>query len=212
MLNGRALLSSALAVVCLALTGAAFHAQSQSSEDKYIWLEDVNSPRAMEWVKAENARSAKILEADPRFATWQEEALKVSADPNRLPMPDLRGNDVYNFWNDEKNVRGLLPQNHDRRLRQSESALADRPRHRCTRQGGKPELGFSRRVRCLYPGDEYCIFDLSVGGEDASTSREFDLKSGKFVDGGFVSPRSKQNATGRIKTPCWSGVTGAPAP
>jgi len=62
----------------------------------------------MEWVKAENARSAKILEADPRFATWQEEALKVSEDPNRLPMPDLRGNDVYNFWNDEKNVRGLL--------------------------------------------------------------------------------------------------------
>jgi len=59
-------------------------------------------------VKAENARSAKILEADPRFATWQEEALKVSEDPNRLPMPDLRGNDVYNFWNDEKNVRGLL--------------------------------------------------------------------------------------------------------
>ena len=33
---------------------------------------------------------------------------------------------------------------------------------------------------------------LSVGGEDAVTFREFDLKQGKFVDGGFVMPRGKQ--------------------
>ena len=37
-------------------------------------------------------------------------------------------------------------------------------------------------------------FEVILGGEDASTSREFDLKSGKFVDGGFVSPHSKQNS------------------
>ena len=33
---------------------------------------------------------------------------------------------------------------------------------------------------------------LSAGGEDAETLREFDLKTGKFVDHGFVSPHSKQ--------------------
>jgi prolyl oligopeptidase len=33
---------------------------------------------------------------------------------------------------------------------------------------------------------------LSVGGEDAITLREFNLKSGKFVEGGFVLPRGKQ--------------------
>ncbi|MGC2300642.1 MAG: hypothetical protein WA476_17675, partial [Acidobacteriaceae bacterium] len=65
MPNGRAALASALAFACFALSSAALHAQAPPSdtEDKYIWLEEVNSPRAMEWVKTENARSAKILEA-----------------------------------------------------------------------------------------------------------------------------------------------------
>ncbi len=76
--------------------------------DNYIWLEDVHSPRAMEWVKAQNARTAKVLEADPRFTTFEAEALKVSEDPNRLPMPMLLGDTVYNFWRDKTNVRGLL--------------------------------------------------------------------------------------------------------
>ncbi|MGC2618819.1 MAG: hypothetical protein WA414_07225, partial [Acidobacteriaceae bacterium] len=81
----RTLLSAA----CLALSAASLFAQSQAASqlypqdptlpaDKYIWLEDVNSPRAMEWVKAENARTAKVLEADPRFAPWAADALKVS--------------------------------------------------------------------------------------------------------------------------------------
>ena len=62
----------------------------------------------MDWVKTEDARTAKIMEADPRFAAYNEEALKIVEDPNRLPLPDLRGDEVYNFWNDQKNIRGLL--------------------------------------------------------------------------------------------------------
>jgi prolyl oligopeptidase len=47
-------------------------------------------------------------------------------------------------------------------------------------------------IHCLYPGDHYCMLELSVGGEDASAMREFDLKAGKFIDGGFASSHSKQ--------------------
>ena len=75
------------------------HAQTQTGDptDKYIWLEDVNSPRAMDWVNAENARTAKVFEADPRFAAFQAEALKVTEDPNRLPTPILRGDLVLSL-------------------------------------------------------------------------------------------------------------------
>src|SRR6185312_16144698 len=37
-----------------------------------------------------------------------------------------------------------------------------------------------------------CLIDLSDGGEDAVTVREFDLPSGKFVDDGFILPKGKQ--------------------
>jgi prolyl oligopeptidase len=45
---------------------------------------------------------------------------------------------------------------------------------------------------CFYPGNELCLVALSAGGEDALTLREFNLASGKFVEGGFQLARSKQ--------------------
>lgn len=192
MVRIRALLVSALAFLVVGL-GAAFYAHSQSSDsdDKYIWLENVNSPRAMEWVKAEDARTAKIIEADPRFATYNAEALQVSEDPHRLPTPSLRGDDVYNFWNDANNVRGLL------RRTTLEDYSSSEPNWKAVLDVDALDKAENTSwvfhgAQCLYPGDEYCMFDLSVGGEDASTAREFDLKENKFVEGGFTSPHSKQ--------------------
>src|SRR5215470_14308368 len=61
-------------------------AQSADPQDKYLWLEDVNGERALSWVRAENDRSAKVLEADPRFAPLEADALKVLESPDRLPL------------------------------------------------------------------------------------------------------------------------------
>ena len=163
--------------------------------DKYQWLEDVNGARSVEWVKAENARTAKVLEADPRFATYTAEALKVLEDPSRLPIPDLRGDLVYNFWRDAKNVRGVL--------RRTTLADYNSPAPHWQTVLDIDALGAAEKtswtfkleeMSCLYPGDQYCMVNLAVGGEDASTAREFDLKAGKFVETGFVAPHSKQSA------------------
>lgn len=177
--------------------------------DKYIWLEE-NSPRAMEWVKAEDARTAKIMEADPRFAQYNEEALKVVEDPNRLPTPSLRGEAVYNFWRDKTNVRGIL--------RRTSPADFNNPNPHWETVLDIDALGKQENkswvyhgLDCLYPGDRYCVVSLSVGGEDASTDREFDLKTAKFVDSGFVSPHSKQNLAWEDKDTLLIGRDWGPA-
>ena len=60
-------------VVTLLAIATAFgciHATAQNTTeqpDKYQWLEDVSGDRAMAWVHEENARSAKVLQADPRY-------------------------------------------------------------------------------------------------------------------------------------------------
>jgi len=173
---------------------------STAPPDKYQWLEDVNGARSMEWVKAENARTAKVLEADPRFATYTAEALKVAEDPNRLPYPDLRGDMVYNLWRDAKNVRGVL--------RRTTLADYNSPTPHWQTVLDVDALGAAEKtswtfkleeMSCLYPGDQYCMVHLAVGGEDASTAREFDLKTGKFVDNGFVAPHSKQETAWQDK-------------
>src|SRR5580658_9955178 len=88
---------------------AALTAQTPSeSVDKYRWLEDVSGERSMAWVRAENERTAKVLEKDPRFSTFEAAALKVLESPERLPEPRLNGDDVYNLWKDAVHVRGIL--------------------------------------------------------------------------------------------------------
>src|ERR1700761_2910774 len=83
-------------------------AQTQLPEDKYLWLEDTSNPRTMEWVKAENAKTTAVLEADPQFATDYTDALNILNDPEKLATPGLHGDSVYNEWRDAQHLRGLL--------------------------------------------------------------------------------------------------------
>ena len=73
-------------------------------EDKYLWLEDQESPRALDWVKSENARSLKVIEADPHYAANYADALKIAVAPDRLPEPEQRGSEIYNLWRDDAHV------------------------------------------------------------------------------------------------------------
>jgi prolyl oligopeptidase len=161
-----------------------------ASIDKYQWLEEVNSERALAWVRKENER-VKVLENDPRFAGLAAEALKILESPDRLAIPDLNGGEIYNDWQDATHVRGVLrrttiadyltPEPHWQMVLDYD-ALAKQENQRWVPKGRT----------CLYPGNELCLVELSQGGEDAVTMREFNLRTGSFVEGGFVLPRSKQ--------------------
>jgi prolyl oligopeptidase len=47
-------------------------------------------------------------------------------------------------------------------------------------------------AQCARPLERRCLINLSDGGEDAVTIREFDLNTRAFVKGGFVLPKGKQ--------------------
>jgi prolyl oligopeptidase len=175
----------------LAITAIQAQTHTPEQPDPYLWLEDVSSPRSMAWVKAENERSAKVLESDPEFATLQAMALKILESPQRLPMPVFREGEIYNTWQDAQHQRGLLrrtslqdyltPTPHWQTVLDYD-ALAKEDNQKWVEKG----------LTCLYPGDSLCLVGLSAGGEDAETLREFDLKTSKFVPGGFQLPHSKQ--------------------
>jgi prolyl oligopeptidase len=186
-----------LFVIASWITVAAIPLSAQTpsnSTDKYQWLEDVSGARSMAWVKAENERSAKVLESDPHFAGLEAAALKVLESPDRLAMPSINGADVFNTWQDADHVDGILRrtsltdyltnQPHWQTLLDYD-ALGKQDKQKWVQEG----------LICLYPGNEQCLVALSAGGEDAVTLREFNLKTGKFVAGGFVLPRSKQDVT-----------------
>jgi prolyl oligopeptidase len=168
-------------------------AQQSSTEqpDKYTWLEDIYGERQLAWVKAEDARTAAVLEKNSHFAPLEAEALKVLESADRLPDPELRNGVIYNTWRDAEHVRGIVRRTTFKDYLTAEprwetvldyDALAKTDKQSWVGQG----------LTCLPPQEQLCLVELSAGGEDASTLREMDLNTAKFVEGGFVLPRGKQ--------------------
>src|ERR1700761_6502218 len=78
-----------------------------STDDPYLWLENVDSDKALSWVRERNAVSAAKLEASPGFSSLQNRLLTIFNSHERIPSVVKIGKYYYNFWRDDKNVRGV---------------------------------------------------------------------------------------------------------
>jgi len=183
-------LAAALAGTAIAAS-AAFAQSGAASDDPYLWLEDVSSARAMDWVNSHNAKSTAALEADPRYAQYYSEALALAQARDRIPFGRFLGGQVYNFWQDADHVRGLL------RRTTLADYQAQQPAWRTVLDldalaASEKANWVYKGLSCARPAERRCLISLSDGGEDAVTVREFDLPTGKFVADGFSLPKGKQ--------------------
>lgn len=185
-----------IAAVTAGLGGLPARAQQASREqpDNYTWLEDIHGGRPMAWVKAENARTAAVIENDTHFLPLEAEALEVLESPDRLPDPQFRNGVVYNTWRDAEHVRGIV------RRTTLKDYLTAEPKWETvldydalSKADNQSWVG--KGLECLHPEDELCLVALSAGGEDAVVRREMNLKTGEFVEGGFALPRGKQTVS-----------------
>ena len=183
-----------IAALALAAAPALAQTAAMTDTDPYRWLEDKDGARSLAWVEAENARTLPRLQGDPRYATFHAEALAIAAAADRIPMPELVGGRVLNFWRDADHSHGLW--------RWTTEADYATPAPHWTTLLDLDALGKAEGKQwvwkghtCLQPEERLCLVALSEGGEDAVTYREFDLVAGRFVEGGFVLPRSKQDAS-----------------
>jgi len=189
---GAALITALLMGGCAAQTAPAPSPTQQTetaAADPYLWLEEVEGERALAWVHEQNNRSLPVLENDPRYPRLLEAALDVAQSRDRLPLGQVRGGYVYNFWQDESHVRGIW-----RRAR-LDGYAANRPRWETLLD--IDALAAAENANWVYqgancdPSGVRCMIALSNGGLDASTLREFDVERRAFVEGGFVVPEAK---------------------
>src|ERR1700754_5131329 len=89
------------------LLGSGLATGAFALDDPYAWLEEVHGAKQLAWVKDQNARSLAPLKADPRYQKNYDSVLEVLDATDRIPMGTLRGGNVYNFWQDAKNPKGL---------------------------------------------------------------------------------------------------------
>jgi prolyl oligopeptidase len=163
---------------------------AQEAEDPFLWLEEVEGDRAMEWVLDQNERSRAELRAYPDYAALYDEVLGIYTSTDRIAYPSMRRGMLYNFWTDGEHPRGVY------RRTDWESYLDGEPRwdvvldvDELAAREGTPWA--YRGMSCLGPEERLCLVRLSPGGSDAVEVREFDLERKEFVDGGFEVPVSK---------------------
>ncbi|WP_333897366.1 prolyl oligopeptidase family serine peptidase [Brevundimonas aurantiaca] len=190
------LASTSLTSVSMAQTASSAPAFATSeASDPYVWLEEVEGERAMEWVKAHNAHSLGVLQGDPRYETLHQQALEIVQSRDRIPAPGFtHDGHIDNFWQDAQHVRGVWRRTTLDSYKTAEpqwetvldiDALAEAESANWVYKGST----------CLAPEERYCLISLSNGGKDAVTLREFDSVTRSFVEGGIYLPESKGGAS-----------------
>jgi prolyl oligopeptidase len=170
-------------------------AAAPASDDPYLWLEEVEGKRALAQVKEWNAATEAQLTSDPKFESYRRRALAILDDKEQIATPDqILGDQVANLWRDADNPRGLW------RLSPLAAYRAGRPQWRTVidvdalgKAEGKSWVWHG--ANCLAPDYRRCLVSVSAGGTDADVVREFDLRTGRFVEDGFVLPEAKSNVT-----------------
>ena len=191
---GRAALI-AIGIIGWSVTGA-FPAGSESVDDPYLWLEDVTGDKALDWVKERNAVSTRELESSPDFTPIRERLLAIMDSKERIPSVSKRGQFYYNFWRDEKNVRGLW--------RRTTLAEYKKTNPAWETVIDLDELAAAEKENWVWKGSTFlepsydrALLRFSRGGADATVVREFDVVRKEFVKDGFTLPEAKSQASWR---------------
>jgi prolyl oligopeptidase len=161
--------------------------------DPYLWLEDVHGAKPLEWVRAQNARSTAILQADPDYQKDYDAILKVMDATDRIPYADIDHGYAFNFWQDARNPKGLWRRttldDYRKAVPQWEVLL------------DLDKLAAGENENWVWKGAECsaslrrCLISLSRGGGDAVVVREFDLQTKAFLPSGFQLSEAKSAIT-----------------
>jgi prolyl oligopeptidase len=194
VITRRTLLATSLGA---ALPGLPLNAMTQplttpATDDPHLWLEDVTGESALAWVRARNAETRRVLEAEPGFAATRDRIRAILDSKEKIPQVSRRGDFFYNLWQDESHPRGLW--------RRTTLAEFRKPSPAWETVLDLDALGKAEGENWVWAGasalgPDYrrALVSLSRGGADASVVREFDLVDKRFVDGGFSLPEAKSN-------------------
>ena len=176
-----------------------------AQDDPYLWLEEVEGEKALAWAKERSAADTAELEAVPGFAAAHARLLEIYNSRDRIPAVGIHGDRLYNFWQDAEHVRGLW------RRTTLDEYVKDEPAWETVLDldalaEAEGENWVWKGASFLRPAEDLCLVSLSRGGGDATVVREFDTRTGAFVEGGFFVPEAKSQVAWKDQDTVWIGT------
>ena len=178
-------------LLLLALFGIVLTTQAQ--DDKYLWLEEVDGQKALEFVNAQNKTTIEELSAEKDFQDIYDKSLAIYNSNERIAYPSFYGDYVYNLWQNKDHVRGIW------RRSSVENYSTGNPIWETMidldELSAKDDKKWVlKEINGLYPEYNRFLIQLSNGGGDAVITREFDVNTKQFVENGFSINESKGSA------------------
>ena len=165
---------------------------TSTTTDPYLWLEEVEGEKTLDWVKAQNKITLDKYQEQDLFRQIEKQSLEILDSKEKLAYPQFVGEHVYNFWRDEKYVRGLL-----RRMLLADYLNGSKEWEQVLDLDqlaeDEDENWVYKGQQLFSPENERTLIWLSRGGSDACVIREFDLPTKQFVEGGFEVPEAKSD-------------------
>ncbi|MFZ1611376.1 MAG: prolyl oligopeptidase family serine peptidase [Chitinophagales bacterium] len=163
-------------------------------EDSFLWLEEIDGDKAMEFVTSQNKITFDLLTSQPEYQGIYDASLAIYNSEDRIVYPSVYGDYVYNFWQDAEHVRGIWRRatkgnylngvaNWEILLDLDSMSAADNA------------MWVFKSAEGLFPNYERFLVNLSKGGGDATETREYSIATKSFIKEGFFMPESKGSAS-----------------
>ncbi len=183
--------------VCVLMTTSMPAAEPVSEPaDPYLWLEEVDGEKQLDWVRQRNAEAVAALATGDGFELLEKRLLGILDSREKIPFVSRIGDGYYNFWRDADHPRGLW------RRTTLDSYRTPEPEWETVIDldalgAAEGENWVWHGASVLSPEDRFCLVSLSRGGADADVVREFDLTTKAFVKDGFELPEAKSRVAWR---------------
>ena len=170
------------------------HSVLSQNDDSFLWLEEVENPKALEWVEGWNKKSLEVIKGQPGYQAVYDKNLEIYNSNERIADPGIYGDFIYNFWQDKTNPRGIwrrIPVNDYIQGKTNWETLLD-----IDKLSEKDNVKWVfKGAGGLYPNYTKFLVNLSKGGGDAVIVKEFDADKKEFVENGFYLPEAKGGAS-----------------
>ncbi|WP_432411182.1 prolyl oligopeptidase family serine peptidase [Rasiella sp. SM2506] len=165
----------------------------QAQEDNYLWLEEVDGKKSLEFVAEQNKATLAELGTAEAYQSMYDKSLAIYNSSEKIAYPTIHGDFAYNFWQDEDHIRGIW------RRSSLESFISGNPIWETlldidalSKKDDKKWV--YKGSTGLYPDYNRFLVQLSDGGGDAVLIKEFDVQKKQFIENGFSIEDTKGGA------------------